>query len=98
LNARGAEQDRLDYVRAEVGLLDDCLDSLAGSRFDLILSTCAVYYAKDATGLMCALSALLNPGGQLFVSVTGAGTNRQMINVINGLMDDPSAAPRPWRI
>jgi ubiquinone/menaquinone biosynthesis C-methylase UbiE len=85
-----AEKKRLDQVRAMKGSLDMCIDLLQGLKFDLILSTYAIYYAKDMKRVLCDLKPLLNPNGQVFVSGPSRGTNQEIVNLINNVSNDPT--------
>ena len=78
-----AKREKLNHVKTIKESLDECIDILQDFRFDLILSTYAIYYAKDMKGLLSGLRALLNPNGQVFVCGPGRGTNQEMINLIN---------------
>ena len=73
------------HVSATRLSLDECVGALGGRSFDLILSTYAIYYASDLVGLLNELSRLLSPGGSMFICGYGKGTNREMIDLINGL-------------
>jgi len=48
------------------------------TKFDLIVSSYAIYYAKDMVGLIRSLASRLTEGGRVFVCGPGAGTNREM--------------------
>lgn len=78
-----AKNENLKQLKAVEGSFDNCVDLFQGSTFDLILSSYAVYYAKDMKGLLSGLRSLLNRNGQVFVCGPGHGTNEEMTNIIN---------------
>jgi len=78
-------------VEARVLGLDECVAALAGRRFDRILSTYAIYYSSDMPELLRSLAGLLAPGGCLFVSGPGAGTNHELIECANRHAPDPES-------
>jgi ubiquinone/menaquinone biosynthesis C-methylase UbiE len=82
---RRAEQKNLGHVSAVRGALDDCVARFRGARFDLVLSTYALYYATDMASLLADLRELVRPGGMLFVSGPGKDTNREMVDLVNRL-------------
>lgn len=77
-----AVAEGLRFVAARQLGLDDCLEHLADNRFDLIVSSYAIYYAQDLAGLLQGLRSLLNDGGTLFVCGPGEGTNREMQDLV----------------
>jgi ubiquinone/menaquinone biosynthesis C-methylase UbiE len=77
-----AVAESLHFVSARQHGLDDCLEHLADNRFDLIVSSYAIYYAQDLAGLLKGLRSLLNDGGTLFVCGPGEGTNREMQDLV----------------
>lgn len=82
---RRAREEGIEHVSASQGALDDCLKSLRGQTFDLILSAYAIYYAKAMTELLCGLRALLVDEGQVFACGPGLGTNAEMNEIISAL-------------
>lgn len=86
-----AERRGLDHVRAVPGSLDDCIALLGDTRYDLILSTYAIYYSTNLTQLLIELRSLLNPGGQVLVSGPGVGTNAEMVELLTSLADSQHA-------
>jgi ubiquinone/menaquinone biosynthesis C-methylase UbiE len=80
-----AEKEQLDQIKAMKGSLDMCIHQLEDFRFDLILSTYAIYYSSDMKRVLSELRSLLNPKGRLFVSGPGRGTNQELINLINSV-------------
>jgi len=70
--------------------LDDVLAYLEERDFDLVTSSYAIYYASDFVGLMSALAGRIGSRGEVFVCGPGAGTNREMSDIIAGLA--PEAA------
>lgn len=86
VNAR-ADGEGQTNVRAVRASLDDCPEALPDGAYDLILSTYAIYYARDLSGLLTDLAAVLTPSGSMFLCGPGAGTNREMIALVNELAD-----------
>jgi len=84
-------EEALSHIRAIVGSLDECVTLLCDETFDCILSTYAIYYAQDMKRVLADLKTLLKPGGQLFVCGPGRGTNQEMTNIINTLLDSSSS-------
>lgn len=90
-----AEKEQLDQIKAVTGSLDRCRDLFQGVKFDLILSTYAIYYAKDMKRVLCDLKSLLNPKGQVFVSGPGRGTNQEIVNLINNISPGSGGRSEP---
>ncbi len=88
-----AKKRNLDNVKAIKGSLDDCVNLLADSQFDLILSSYAIYYASDMKNLLIQLKKILKPKGQIFVCGYGAGTNHEMTEIINKVSPAEKAKP-----
>ena len=86
VNDRARREGRSN-VRALRASLDDCPAALPDGSFDLLLSTYAVYYSRDLTRLLEGLRQVLSPGGSMFLCGPGAGTNREMITLVNGVQD-----------
>lgn len=82
-----AQREGLANVRALRASLDECPGALPPGEFDLILSTYAIYYARDVRGLVSELASVLRPAGQVFVCGPGTGTNHEMIALVNALDD-----------
>ena len=80
-----AEKEQLDQIKAMKGSLDTCINQLEGFRFDLILSTYAIYYSTSMKRLLSDLRSLLNPHGEVFISGPGRGTNQELVNLINSI-------------
>jgi len=74
--------EKRDSVSAVAGSFETCLREFRSTRFDLILSTYAIYYAADMVGLLSDLSGLLAPGGRLFASGPGRGTNSELLDLL----------------
>lgn len=85
------------FVAARRIGLDECLDVLAGSRFDLIVSTYAIYYAAAKVALLEGLRSLLAEDGVLFVCGPGDGTNREIVELVNRFIADPAGCLGPVR-
>jgi len=80
---RRAAAEGHEHVAAIECGLDDCLAHLAGRSFERILSTYAIYYARDMVGLIRALREHLAPGGQAFHCGFGRGSNQEIIAIVN---------------
>src|SRR5438445_2050568 len=78
-----AQRRALHNVGARRIGLDDCVAVFTGQKFDLILSTYAIYYASDMPWLLRSLVTLLHPGGTIFVCGNGAGSNRELYGIAN---------------
>jgi ubiquinone/menaquinone biosynthesis C-methylase UbiE len=85
-----AKTNQLNQVRAMKGSFDECINLLHDSKFDLILSCYAIYYAKDMKGVLCALRSLLNPMGHIFICGYGKMNNQEIYNIINHVISNPS--------
>jgi ubiquinone/menaquinone biosynthesis C-methylase UbiE len=94
VNKRAAKE-QLKQIKAIKGSLDMCIDVLQGHKFDLILSTYAIYYAKDMKRVLCDLRSFLNPNGQVFVSGPGRGTNQEIVNLINNISAGSTGRSEP---
>src|SRR5581483_5669619 len=57
-------------------------------KYDLILSTYAIYYAKDMLGTIHRLRDNLLPGGRLFLVGPGEGSNKEFTEFMD----------LPWKI
>ena len=86
VNDRASRGGRAN-VRALRASLDECPEALPDGRFDLLLSTYAVYYARDLPRLLERLREVLSPGGSMFLCGPGVGTNGEMITLVNGVQD-----------
>lgn len=80
LNAH-AREIGAEHVSAIVLAHADVVTHFASQRFDLIVSSYAIYYASDTPGLIASLHALLKPGGRVFVCGPGEGTNREILEL-----------------
>jgi len=78
--ARSIKAANIKAVECE---LDQVVDYFKGKKFDLILSSYAIYYAKDMIGLISALPQLLTPKGEFFFCGPGKGTNKEIYSLIN---------------
>ena len=77
-----ASSEGLDSVRAIRGELDEALGLVGNTRFDLILSTYAIYYARNMVKLLAELRDVLRPAGIVFVCGPAQGTNQEMADLI----------------
>jgi ubiquinone/menaquinone biosynthesis C-methylase UbiE len=80
---RRAAAEGHGHVEAIECGLDDCLPRLAGRSFERILSTYAIYYARDMVGLIRELRTNLADGGQAFHCGFGRGSNQEIIAIMN---------------
>ncbi len=78
-----ASSNGLRNVTALEANLDDCVGLLQGQTFDAILSTYAIYYAKDRVGLAKRLASFLRPGGVCLLSGYAVGSNQEIADVVN---------------
>jgi SAM-dependent methyltransferase len=90
-----ANAEGIAYVEARQMSLDDCVGSLVGQGFDLILSSYAIYYATDMIALLQDLRTLLRDGGSVFVCGPGQGTNREIIDIVNRFISHGSEKLQP---
>jgi 2-polyprenyl-3-methyl-5-hydroxy-6-metoxy-1,4-benzoquinol methylase len=90
-----AHAEGLSRVTARQMGLDDCPDQLRGETFDLVLSTYAIYYARDPVAVLRALSSLVSDGGTVFVCGPGQGTNREIIDIVNAVALGTAARTAP---
>ena len=82
INQRAAQENQ-NNIFAIAGSIDECNKILSGKKFDLILSTYAIYYAKNFKKIILELKDLLKPKGQIFLCGPGKGTNQEMTLIIN---------------
>ena len=82
-------------VEAMTAGLDDVVELLRNRRFDLIVSSYAIYYATDCVALLGNLVGLLADRGRVFVCGPGEGTNREMAELVQRVADDPEDCPGP---
>lgn len=93
VRARAGEAG-ITNIDAKLGNLDTIVADLAGEKFDLIVSSYAIYYATDMVALLKDLRSLLGDGGELFVCGPGEGTNREMAQLLRRVVD-PDICPKP---
>lgn len=89
INKRAKKEQR-NQIKTIRGALDECIDLLRDSRFDLIISTYAIYYARDMKKVLSGLGAILNPRGHIFVCGPGRGTNQEIFKLINKIVPNSS--------
>lgn len=90
-----ARTAHLPNIDARQMSIDDCTNLLANERFDLIVSTYAIYYASDMPAVLSGLRKLLKEGGAIFVCGPGAGTNRELIDLVNACALDSTDRLEP---
>ena len=90
-----AKKAKLSQVRAIAGDLDECPKLLKNSKFDLIISTYAIYYAQSVKQLLRDLKTQLNPKGQIFICCPGRGTNQEIFNLVNSVVTNPALKKLP---
>lgn len=61
---------------------DDCFISLKNRRFTKIISIYSIYYANDMIGVLRKLKKHLSEDGLIFICGYGAGTNKEVIDVM----------------
>jgi ubiquinone/menaquinone biosynthesis C-methylase UbiE len=84
-----------ENVDAIVGDLNTVPADLGGRRFDLIVSSYAIYYADDMAGLLSDLKKLLSDAGRVFVCGPGEGTNREMYELVRSAAPDKCPESQP---
>lgn len=84
-----AQRNQLNQVSAIKGSFDECINLLCDSKFDLILSCYAIYYAKDMKRVLCDLHSLLNPNGHVFICGYGKRNNQEIYDIINHIISNP---------
>ena len=82
-----ATTERLRWVEAQQMSLDSCLHHLTGSRFDLVISCYAIYYAQDSVALLKGLQSILTNKGVVFVCGPGNGSNREIYDIVNKFLN-----------
>lgn len=90
-----AKTEKNRSVEAQQMSLDDCLNRLSGRRFDLIISSYAIYYAKDHAALIKGLRSILTDQGVVFVCGPGKDTNREIYEIVNSFIQNSSAQLKP---
>jgi ubiquinone/menaquinone biosynthesis C-methylase UbiE len=90
-----AKTEELSSVEAQQMALDDCLSNLAGQRFDLIVSSYAIYYSQDIVALLKGLQSLLTDQGVVFCCGPGRGTNIEIDDIVNNFVHSPSEQLKP---
>lgn len=85
-----ANREGITNIKAIVCDLDDVTTYFKESRFNLILSTYAIYYSRNMLSLLSSLRHLLNDNGQVFVCGYGKGTNQEFYDLVNKLVNDES--------
>ncbi|MSQ53591.1 MAG: class I SAM-dependent methyltransferase, partial [Betaproteobacteria bacterium] len=80
--AEKADHHNIKNISAIDCSLDNILGTMSGRKFNLILSTYAIYYASDQVALIKGLRALLTPGGELFISGFAQGSNKEINSII----------------
>jgi ubiquinone/menaquinone biosynthesis C-methylase UbiE len=83
-----ARKENIENVKAVKASMDELFGVFIDSKFDLIISTYAIYYSKDMASLLKGLKLLLNSRGHIFISGPGKGTNQEVINLINNIAFD----------
>ena len=79
------ERDKLHNVELVECSLDEAPYQLGNRKFDIILSSYAIYYSKDQASLISELARLLRPHGRLFVTGNDEGNNHELVNFLNNL-------------
>jgi len=90
-----AKAEGLKSVEAQQISFDDCLNSLKDRKFDLIISSYAIYYAQDVVALLMGLRSLLTDQGVVFVCGPGGGTNSEMDKIVNGFVRNARMQLKP---
>lgn len=90
-----AKTENLQSVEAQRMALDDCPHRLSDRRFDLIISSYAIYYSQDVVALLKGLRSLLTDRGVVFVCGPGQGTNAEICDMVNGFIHSVSEQHKP---
>ena len=94
VNARAA-RDHFPWVEAQRMDLDEIPHKISSRRFDLIVSSYAIYYSTDSVALLRGLRSLLSEQGMVFVCGPGRGTNVELIDLVNGFLPSAHEQIRP---
>jgi SAM-dependent methyltransferase len=78
--------ERVETVNAT---LDDVPSALEGGRFDRVLGSYSLYYARDPGALLNAIRDLLVPNGILFFCGPGRANNAELQRFHYGLLGEP---------
>ena len=65
------------------GDLDNCLNVFKGNKYDIIISTYAIYYSRNIKKLLIELEKLLKENGKMFISGYGKSSNKEIIDLSN---------------
>jgi ubiquinone/menaquinone biosynthesis C-methylase UbiE len=82
-----AKEQNLKNIQAINCELDKVPDYFEKLRFDLIMSSYAVYYSRNIVKLLSSLSTILNKNGQMFICGYGKGTNQELNEIINKVVE-----------
>ncbi len=84
VNEQAAEKG-LENVKGVQCAIDDIVATFKGEKFDLIVSTYAIYYSSNLPLLLRSLTEILAKKGQLFVSGFGKGSNQEVYDLVNSV-------------
>ena len=77
------QKENIANAKAFECSLDGVFDFFKGQKFDLIVSTYAIYYSKDMVKLLSSLPSILNSEGEVFICGYGDGSNKEIHELIN---------------
>jgi len=80
-----ALRQHLNNIEAQESDFSNCLDKLRGEKFDLVMSTYAIYYAKDVVSFVRLIAGYLNPRGMCFVVGYADGSNQELFALVNAV-------------
>ncbi len=84
-----AKDKGLSNVKAIRGNFDNFEKILENTKFDVILSTYAIYYSKNMKKLIIGLRKNLNQDGHMFICGPAIGTNKEMNQIITSQSEYP---------
>jgi ubiquinone/menaquinone biosynthesis C-methylase UbiE len=90
-----AKNKGIDWVRAKSIDLDDCLNYLDDHKFDLIISTYAIYYSKNVEELLIGLKTKLTDNGIIFICGPGDHSNNEIYTIVNSLPSSSDLLIKP---
>jgi cyclopropane fatty-acyl-phospholipid synthase-like methyltransferase len=84
VNEQAMEKGLTNVKGVQCGI-DDVIATCDGEKFDLIVSTYAIYYSSNLPLLLRSLKEILTEDGQLFVSGFGKESNQEVYDLVNGV-------------
>lgn len=81
-----AKQAKLLQIKTKRTNFENCLALFKNQKFDLIVSTYAIYYAKNMPILLINLKKYLKDDGRIFICGNAKGSNQEIIKLVNHLV------------